>query len=75
MTDDDKHKVLDLRMPKEEQKKILSNPVVAKYLHTKKYKVTVKDGHLTRYMYGDDPDILEGFAIAKGLKILRTEKL
>ena len=62
-------------MPKEEQKRLLSDPKVAKHLQSKKYKATVKDGHNTRYMYGDDPVILENFARAHGLKILRTEKL
>jgi len=75
LTEDDKRKVLDLRMSKEEQKKLFNDPKVAKFLTSRKYKVTIKDGNKIRYMYGDDPVILEGYARANGLTILRTDKI
>lgn len=71
---DNTNKVLDLRMPIDEQKKLLNDPKILTTLNSRKYKVTVKEGNKTRYIYGNDPVIIEDFAIAKGLKILRTEK-
>ncbi len=76
MTDDDEKKhVLDLRMSKDKQRKLFKDPKVSEFLNSRKYRVTIKDGHKTRYIYGDDPVIIEGFARAKGLIILRTEEL
>jgi len=75
MTEDDKIKVLDVRMPKEEQEK----PEFVKKLKEKvknyKYRVSINTGHKIRYLYGDDPVQLEGYARAIGAKIIKTEKL
>lgn len=60
-------------MPKEEQNK----PEFINELRKKKFKwqVDVQVGHKVRFMYGDDPEILQDFAKAKGYKILKVKKL
>ena len=70
---DDKIKVLDVKMPKEEQEK----PEFLKSLKEKnfKYQVKVKIGSKIRFMYGDDPVQLEMYAQAINAKILKTTKL
>ena len=57
-------------MPIEDQKKLLK-PLIAK----KKYQVEVQFGQKVRFMYGDDPAILESYAKANGAKILKVTKL
>ena len=70
---DDKIKVLDVRMPKEEQEK----PEFVKKLKEKnfKYQVNVKIDGKVRFMYGDDPVQLEMYAQSIGAKILKTVRL
>jgi len=67
---DDKHKILDVRMPVKDQEKLKP------YLHTKKFQVDIElpDGKV-RFMYGDDPVVLEMYAKAHGIKILKVRKL
>jgi len=71
--EDDKIKVLDVKMPKEEQEK----PEFLKSLKEKnfKFQVEVKIRNKIRFMYGDDPVKLEMYAKAIGAKILKTVKL
>jgi len=71
--EDDKIKVLDVKLPKEDQEK----PEFLKSLKEKnyKYQVEVKIGNKIRFMYGDDPVQLEGYARAIGATILKTVKL
>jgi len=71
--EDDKIKVLDARLPKEEQEK----PEFIKALKEKKFKyqVEVKIGNKIRFMYGNDPVPLEMYAKAIGATILKTVKL
>jgi len=71
--EDDKIKVLDVRVPKEEQEK----PEFLKSLKEKnfKYQVTVEIDGKVRFMYGDDPVQLEMYAQSISAKILKTEKL
>jgi len=65
-----KKKVLDVRMPIEEQKKLIP------HLKTKKYKVDVDVGKgRIRYIYGDDPVTLEMFALCEGWTIIKTTEL
>jgi len=66
---DDKHKILDVRMPVKDQEKLKP------YLRTKKFKVTIKTNGKVRFMYGDDPVILETYATSIGAKILKVTKL
>jgi len=66
---DDKHKILDVRMPAKDQEKLKP------YLKTKKFQVTVKTNGKVRFMYGDDPVVLEMYAKANGMKILKVRKL
>lgn len=66
---DDKHKILDVRMPVKDQEKLKP------YLKTKKFQVTVKTNGKVRFMYGDDPVVLEMYAKANGMKILKVRKL
>jgi len=71
--EDDKIKVLDVRMPKKEQEK----PEFREALKKKNFKYQAKikvDGKI-RFMYGDDPVQLEGYARAVGAVILETVKL
>ena len=67
---EDKKKVLDVRIPMQGLKKEL-----IKKLEKKKWQVDVKVGHKIRFMYGDDPEILQDFAKAKGYKIIKVTKL
>ncbi len=69
----DKKKILDVRIPKEEQE---NSPKLIAHLAAKKYQVTVedKDGKI-RYAYGDDPVILEMACKSWGFTILKTTKL
>lgn len=71
--EDDKIKVLDVKMPKEEQEK----PEFLKSLKEQnfKYQVKVKIGNKIRFMYGNDPVPLEMYAKAIGATILKTVKL
>lgn len=73
MTEDDKIKVLDVKMPKEEQEK----SEFVKKLKEKnfKYQVTVEIDGKVRFMYGDDPVQLEMYAQSISAKILKTVKL
>ena len=70
---EDKKKILDLRFPKEQQEK---SKELIEGLKQKKYQVDVQypDGNV-RFMYGDDPVVLEMYAKANGLKILKVSKL
>lgn len=68
----DKKKILDVRFPKEEQEK---SEELIKKLKEKKYKITIEINGKTRFMYGDDPDILELVAKAQGAIILKVTKL
>lgn len=65
-------KVLDVRAPKEDQEK---SKELTDALRAKKWQVDVQVGHKVRFMYGDDPEILQDFAKAKGYKILKVTKL
>ena len=65
-------KILDVRLPKEDQEK--SEELINK-LKKKRYQVTIKDRNKIRYMYGDDPVVLESYAKAKGLKIIEVTEL
>ncbi len=69
----DKKKILDVRFPKDQQEK--SKELIG-VLKQKKYQVNVElpDGKV-RFMYGDDPVVLETYAKAHGLKILKVSKL
>jgi len=71
--EDDKIKVLDVKMPKKDQEK----PEFLKSLKEKnyKYQVHVKIGNKVRFMYGNDPVPLEMYARAIGAIILKTVKL
>jgi len=66
---DDKPKILDVRMPVKDQEKLKP------YIRTKKFKVTIKANGKVRFMYGDDPVILETYATSIGAKILKVTKL
>ena len=70
---DDRSKVLDVQMPKEEQEK----PEFIEKLKEKKYKwqVSIKDRTKIRFLLGNDPEILQDFAKAKGYKIVKVERL
>ena len=70
---DEKPKILDVRIPKEEQEK----PEFLKKLKDKKFKyqVEIKIGSKVRFMYGNDPVILENYAKGIGGKILKVTKL
>ena len=70
---DKKHKVLDVRIPKEDQE----SPEFVNALKDKKFQwqVNVQVGHKVRFMYGNDPEILQDFAKFKGYKILKVTKL
>ena len=68
----DKHKVLDVRFPKEEQEK---SKELTKMLGEKKYKVTIEIDGKVRFMYGDDPVVLEMVAKGQGATILKVTKL
>jgi len=68
----EKKKVLDVRAPKEDQEK---SKELTNALRSKKWQVDVQVGHKVRFMYGDDPETLQGFAKAKGYKILKVTKL
>lgn len=70
---EDKKKILDVRFPKDKQEK--SKELIG-MLKQKKYQVNVElpDGKV-RFMYGDDPVVLEMYAKAHGLKILKVSKL
>jgi len=70
---DKKHKVLDVRIPKEDQE----SPKFVNALKAKKFQwqVNVKVGNKVRFMYGNDPQILQDFAKFKGYKILKVTKL
>ena len=70
---EDKKKILDVRLPKDQQEK--SKELIG-VLKQKKYQVNVElpDGKV-RFMYGDDPVVLETYAKAHGLKILKVSKL
>lgn len=72
MTEEKKH-ILDVRMPKEQQEK---SKELIEGLRQKKYQVDVEypDGKV-RFMYGDDPVVLEMYAKANGMKILKVRKL
>ncbi len=65
-------KVLDVRLPKKDQEK---SSKLTKELKKMKYQITVKDRNKIRYMYGNDPSILESFAKAKGFKIVEVTEL
>jgi len=69
----DKKKILDVRFPKDQQEK---SKELIKGLKQKKYQVDIEypDGKV-RFMYGDDPVVLEMYAKAHGLKILKVSKL
>jgi len=69
---DDKPKILDVRFPKEEQKK---SEALRKKLQEKKYQVDVEIDGKVRFMYGDDPVILENYAKSIGAKILKVTKI
>lgn len=56
-------------MPVKDQEKLKP------YLKTKKFQVTVKTNGKVRFMYGDDPVVLEMYAKANGMKILKVRKL
>lgn len=76
MTEDEKKKILDLQMSKEEQEKLLKRKEVQDVLLSKKFRCSLKfpDGKI-RYLYGDDQEIFEDYAKAYGAKIIKTEKL
>lgn len=65
-------KILDVRFPKKEQEK---SKELAKLLKGKKYQITIEIYGGVRYMYGDDPVVLEMYAKEKGATILKVEKL
>jgi len=69
---DEKPKILDVRIPKEEQKK---SKELREKLEEKKYQVDVEVDGKVRFMYGDDPVILENYAKSIGAKILKVTKL
>jgi len=69
---EDTKKVLDVRFPKEEQEK---SKELEKVLRSKKWQVDVQVDNKVRFMYGDDPKVLQDFAKAKGYKILKVTKL
>ena len=68
--DNDKIKILDVRMPKEQQWKL------EPHLRTKKYQANIEfpDGKV-RYLYGDDPVKMELYAKSINATILKTVKL
>jgi len=68
----DKHKVLDIRFPKKEQEK---SEKLIQQLQQKKYQVSIEINGKTRFMYGDDPVVLELYAKGIGAKILKVTKL
>jgi len=72
MSDDEKKKILDIKFSKEDQEK---NPELIKMLKGKKYQLTIEYNGQTRFMYGDDPVVLETVAKGYGAKILKVTKL
>ncbi len=71
----EKKKILDVRIPKEEQKELLSQKKYTDVLLSKKFKVDIQfqDGKI-RYMYGDDVEIFEDYAKSVGAKIIKVTK-
>jgi len=69
----DKKKILDVRMPKEEQEK----PEFINALKKKEFKwqVDVFMNGKRRFMYGNDPEILQDYAKSVGAKILKVQKI
>ena len=70
--DSDKHKILDVRSPREEQEK---SEKLRKELYKKQYQVTIEIAGKVRFMYGNDPVVMETVARGYGAKILKVEKL
>lgn len=69
----EKKRVLDVRLPKEEQNK----KEFVDAIKSKKFKyqnVQYPDGKV-RFMYGNDPKALQDFAKLSGLKILKVIEL
>jgi len=69
-----KKKILDVRIPKEEQEKLFKDPKNRKVLLSKKWRVTIKFEQKVRYLYGDDPEIMQDYAKHMGAKILKVDK-
>ena len=71
-----KKKILDVRIPKDQQKELLKQKKYTDVLLSKKYKVDIQfpDGSI-RYMYGDDVEIFEDYAKSLGAKIIKVAKL
>ena len=65
-------KILDVRMPKEEQEK---SELLIKKAGEKKYQVNIEIDGKERYIYGDDPVIMESYAKSIGAIILKVIKL
>lgn len=73
MSDEDRFKILDVRMPKEEQEK--SEPLLD-VIRKKKWQVDFKkpDGKV-RFAYTDNPEPVEVYLKAQGFKILKVHRL
>jgi len=71
----EKKKILDVRIPKDEQERLLKQKKYADVLRAKKYKVDIQfiDGKI-RYMYGDDVETFEDYAKGIGAKIIKVTK-
>lgn len=71
----EKKKILDIRIPKDKQKELLSQKKYADVLLAKKFKVDIQfQGGKIRYLYGDDIEIFEDYAKANGAKIIKVTK-
>jgi hypothetical protein len=70
-----KKKILDVRIPKDEQDKLFKDPKNRDVLLAKKYKAEIQFEQKVRFLYGDDPLDFEMYAKANGAKILKVTKL
>jgi len=68
----EKKKILDVRFPKEKQEK---SKILIAGLKQKKYQVSIEIDGKVRYMYGDDPVVLETYAKGIGATILKVTEL
>ena len=70
-----KKKILDVRIPKDKQKELLSQKKYTDVLLSKKYKVDIQfSDDKIRYMYGDDVQTFEDYAKSIGAKIIKVTK-
>jgi len=71
-----KKKILDIRIPIDEQKELLKQKKYTDVLLSKKFHVEIQfeDGTI-RYMYGDEVKIFEDYAKSVGAKIIKVTKL